>query len=192
MKKVKKNLRDLVAASYATHTHNDSPYANLRHKLSPRKLEEFINSLTENEKEDYLAYCESPSGKREQREHEAHERRAARERSIIRKNRIFDERFSRLRLKAEKTQELKKRLDQAKSLSLNEIAEALVIFPELLPSGHKAPALTLARKHMKAILLDNEKEYLMYVWADTSIPIEVCYSDVGSHSALKDGIDFSH
>src|SRR5690606_21551550 len=193
MKKVvKKNLRDLVAASYATHTHNDSPYANLRHKLSPRKLEEFINSLTENEKEDYLAYCESPSDKREQREHEAHESQAARERSIIRKNRIFDERFSRLRLKAEKTQELKKRLDQAKSLSLNEIAEALVIFPELLPSGHKAPALTLARKHMKAILLDNEKEYLMYVWADTSIPIEVCYSNVGSHSALKDGIDFSH
>ena len=57
MKKVKKNLKDLVAASYATHTHNDSPYANLRHKLSPKKLEDYINSLTEDEKEDYLAYC---------------------------------------------------------------------------------------------------------------------------------------
>lgn len=183
MKKVKRNLKDLVAASYVAHTNNDSPYANLRHKLSPRKLEEFVNGLSENEKAEYLAYCESTHGKRELREYEAKERRAARERALIRKNRIFSERFSKLTLKAAKTEELRKRLDQAKSLSLDEIAQSLIIFPELLPAGHKAPALTLARKHLKAILLDKEKEYLMYVWADTSIPIEICYSDIRGNQA---------
>ncbi|MCM2348661.1 MAG: hypothetical protein NDI69_01490 [Bacteriovoracaceae bacterium] len=185
MKKVKRNLKDLVAASYVAHTNNDSPYANLRHKLSPRKLQEFINALTENEKADYFVYCESSHGKRELREYEAKERRAARERALIRKNRIFSERFSKLTLKAAKTEELRKRLDQAKSLSLDEIAQSLIIFPELLPAGHKAPALTLARKHLKAILLDKEKEYLMYVWADTSIPVEVCYSNIGGSRGMS-------
>lgn len=185
MKKVKRNLKDLVAASYATHTHNDSPYANLRYRLSPKKLEDYVNSLTDIEKADYLAYCDSSHGKREEREHMAKERRAARDRAQIRKNRIFNERFSKLMLKVAKTEELKRRLDQAKSLSLDEIAEALIIFPELLPAGHKAPALTLARKHLKAILLENEKEYLMYVWADTSIPVEVCYSTNRGNGAMN-------
>lgn len=185
MKKVKKNLKDLVAASYATHTHNDSPYANLRYKYSPKKLEEFINGLSESERADFEAYCESPHGKREKREHEAKERRAARNRAQIRQNRIFEERMSKLTLKAAKNEELKKRLDQAKSLSLDEIAEALIIFPELLPTGHKAPALTLAKKHFKAILLDKEKEYLVYVWADTTIPVEVCYSNTEGNRAIS-------
>lgn len=183
MKKVKRNLKELVAASYLTHTHNDSPYANLRFKLSPKKLEEFINGLSETEKAEYMAYCESPHGKREQREHEAKERRAARVRAQIRKDRIFNERLSKLTLKVSKSVELSKRLEQAKTLSLNEIAEALIIFPELLPAGHKAPALTLAKKHFKAILLDHEKEYLLYVWVDTSIPLEVCYSNVGGNQS---------
>lgn len=188
MKKVvKKNLKDLVAANYATHTHNDSPYANLRLRFSPKKLEDFVNGLSENEKAEYLAYCESPHGKRELREYQAKERRAARERAQIRKDRIFDERLSKLMLKVAKSEELRKRLDQAKSLSLYEIAEALIIFPELLPAGHKAPALTLARKHLKAILLDKEKEYLIYVWADTSIPVEVCYNNVKDHSSMNSG-----
>lgn len=176
MSKLKKNLKDLVAANYIKHTNNDSPYANLRLKFSPKKLKEFIDGLTENEKADYQAYCDSSHGKRELREYQAYEKRAARERNMIRKNRIFSERFSKLTLKVAKGEELKKRLDQAKLLSLDEIAQSLIIFPELLPSGHKAPALTLARKHLKAILLDKEKEYLMYVWADTPIPAEICYS----------------
>lgn len=175
MKKIKRNLKDLVAANYIKHTHNDSPYANLRLNYSPKKLENFINSLSEEEKADYQAYCDSPHGKRELREFEAKERRLARERSMIRKQRIFNERFSKLTLKVMKTVELKKRLDQTQQLSLDEVAQSLIVFSELLPSGHKAPALTLARKHMKAILLDQEKEYLKYVWADTSIPADVCY-----------------
>ncbi len=186
MKKVKKNLKDLVAANYRAHTHNDSPYANLRYKFSPRKLEEFINGLSENEKAEYFAYCESPHGKREVREHQAKERQSARERALIRKERIFEERLSKLILKVGKTKELSQRLAQARSLSLNEIAESLIIFPEHLPSGHKAPALTLARKHFKAILLDKEKEYLTYVWADTSIPLEVCYSNTNPVSHGQD------
>lgn len=184
MKKAKKNLKDLVAANYATHTHNDSPYANLRHKFSPRKLEEFISGLSESEKADYYTYCDSPHGRRELREYEAKERRAARERALIRKERIFEERFTKLILKVGKAEELRQRLAQARTLSLNEIAESLIIFPELLPSGHKAPALTLARKQLKGILLENEKEYLMYVWADTSIPVEICYGDAGTSSAM--------
>lgn len=176
MKKVKRNLKDLVAANYMKHTHNDSPYANLRFKFSPAKLEKYLEALSENERAEYIAYCESAHGKREQREHEAKERRAARERAIIRKNRIFNERFSRLTLKVAQNEELRKRLEETKQLSLNEIAEALIVFPDELPAGHKAPALTLSRKHFKAILLDHEKEYLKYVWADTSIPLDICYS----------------
>lgn len=180
MKKVKRNLKDLVAANYAKHTHNDSPYANLRMRFSPRKLEKFIEGLTETEKAEYLAYVSSPHGKREEREYSAYENRAARERALIRKKRIFSERFEKLTLKAKKSEELRKRLDQVKLLSLNEIAQALIIFPEHLPAGHKAPALTLARKQLRAILLDHEKEYLAYVWADTSIPVEICYSNYGN------------
>jgi hypothetical protein len=185
MTKVKKNLKDLVAANYAKHTHNDSPYANLRHKFSPKKLQEFIDSLTETEKAEFEAYSDSPHGKRELREHLAKERRAARERSMIRQNRIFSERFSKLALKATKSEELRIRIEQAKLLSLDEIAQSLIIFPELLPDGHKAPALTFARKHLKAILLDKEKEYLMYVWADTSIPAEICYSSGANHQSMN-------
>ena len=177
MTKAKKNLKDLVAASYTKHTHNDSPYANLRYDLSPKKLQDFIDGLSEAEKEAFEAYSNSSAGKREQRELVAKERRAARERAMIRKNRIFNERFSKLTLKVDKNPQLKNRLTQAQTLSLNEIAQSLIIFPELLPEGHKAPALTLARKQLKAILLDKEKEYLMYVWADTSIPADICYSD---------------
>lgn len=184
MKKVKKNLKDLVAANYATHTHNDSPYANLRLKFSPKKLEEFVNSLSENEKSEYLAYCESSHGKRELREYKAYERRAARDRALIRKNRIFSERCDKLKLKVTKNEELKKRLDQAKLLSTDEIAQALIIFPELLPAGHKAPALTFARKHFKTILLEKEKEYLVYVWADTSIPVEICFNELKNSNSM--------
>lgn len=186
MKKAKRNLRDLVASSYLTHTHNDSPYANLRYRLSPRKLEEFINNLTEEQKAEYIAYCESPQGKREQKEHEAKERRAARIRAQIRRERIFNERMAKLTLKASKNEEMKKRVEQANHLTMNEIAEALIIFPELLPAGHKAPALTLAKKHFKAILLEAEKEYLKYVWADTTIPIELCFSNVNEKRSETD------
>lgn len=176
MKKEKRNLKDLVATSYVRHTHNDSPYANLRFRFSPAKLAKFIEGLSENERAEYVAYCESPHGKRELREHEAKERRAARDRALIRKNKIFNERLSKLKLKVAQNEELRKRLEEAKHLSLNEIAEALIVFPEQLPAGHKAPALTLSRKHFKAILLEHEKEYLVYVWANTSIPLDVCYS----------------
>lgn len=174
--KPKKNLKDLVAAAYAKQINNDSPYANLMYKFSPKKLEEYTEALSEIEKEEYLAYTESPSGKRELREMASRERRADLERATIRKNRIFNERYSKLTLKVDKSEQLKERLNQAKTLTMDEIALSLTIFPELLPDGHKAPALTLARKHLKAILLDKEKEYLMYVWADTSIPADVCYS----------------
>lgn len=190
MAKIKKNLKDLVAANYVRHTNNDSPYANLRLKFSPKKLQDFIDSLSENEKAEYLAYCESAHGKRELREYEARQRRSARERALIRKNRIFSERFSKLTLKATKASDFRRRLEQAKLLSLDEIAQALIIFPELLPTGHKAPALTLARKQLKAILLDKEKEYLMYVWADTSIPLEICYSDSGNLQAKNTELSF--
>lgn len=176
MKKVKRNLKDLVAFNYVKHTHNDSPYANLRFRFSPAKLEKYIEGLSENERSEYFAYCESPHGKRELREHEAKERRAARERAIIRKTRIFNERFSKLTLKIAQNEELRKRLEEAKKLSLNDIAEALIVFPEQLPAGHKAPALILSRKHFKAILLDHEKEYLMHVFADTLIPLDICCS----------------
>ena len=174
--KEKKKLKDLVAASFIKLTHNDSPYAGLRYKLSPRKLQEYVDALSETQREEFVAYCDSSAGKREQRDYEAGERRAARERAIIRKNRIFNERFSKLTLRVDKNVQLKERLDQAKTLTLEEIAESLSTFPELLPEGHKAPTLTLARKHSKAIISEKEKEYLMYVWAATSIPAEICYA----------------
>jgi len=174
--KIKKNLKDLVAANYTKHTHNDSPYAKLRYKLSPKKLQDFIDALSETEKEEFWAYSNSLAGKREQKELMAKEKRAARERSMIRQKRIFNERFAKLIHKANKSDSLKDRIAEAKTLSLDEIAQSLIIFPELLPDGHKAPALTLARKHLKAILLDSEKEYLIYVWADTTIPAEICYN----------------
>jgi hypothetical protein len=176
MSKAKKSLKDLVAANYIQLSDNNSPYANLRYKLSPKKLQDFINGLSDGEKEDYFAYCNSPSGKREQRELDAKERRASRERALIRKKRIFNERFSKLALKVDRSDELKARRTEAKALSIDEIAQSLIIFPELLPEGQKAPALTLARKHLKAILSDEEKEYLVYVWAVTLIPAEICYS----------------
>jgi hypothetical protein len=189
MTKVKKNLKDLVAANYIKLTHNDSPYANLRYKLSPKKLQDFINGLSESEKEDFWAYSNSPSGIREQKELAAKEKRAALERGMIRKNRIFNERLSKLIHKVNKSDELKERLVQAKTLSLDEIAQSLIIFPELLPDGHKAPALTLARKHLKAILLNEEKEYLMYVWVDTQIPAEICFSSDNHQSSSLLGLD---
>ncbi|HXH32233.1 MAG TPA: hypothetical protein VNJ01_15630 [Bacteriovoracaceae bacterium] len=185
MKKDKKNLKDLVAATNAKHTQNDSPYANLRYKLTPKKLQEYIEALSETKKDEFLDYCDSPSGKREQRVFEAGERRATRERATIRKNRIFNERFSKLILNVDKTEQLRERLNQAKTLTLDEIALSLTIFPELLPDGHKSPALTLARKHLKAILSDKEKEYLMYVWAATSIPADICYTRSSDQRELR-------
>lgn len=184
MTKVKKNLKDLVAASQAKESHSDSPYANLGYKFSPTKLQNYIDALSETEKEEYKAYCESPAGKREFRELAARKRRAALERANIRKDRIFNERFSKLTAKFENNEQLKERLNQAKTLTMDEIAQSLTVFPELLPDGHKAPALTLARKHMKSILLDKEKEYLMYVWALTMIPVDVCYNQHNDQSSL--------
>lgn len=182
MMKAKKNLRDLVAAT-CLNTDNNSPYANLRYKFTPQKLQEYIEALSETEKEEFQTYCDSPPGKRELREIAAKERRAALERASIRKNRIFNERFSKLTHKVDKSEQLKERLDQARTLTIDEIAQSLTIFPELLPDGHKAPALTLSRKYQKATLEDQEKEYLMYVWADTSIPADICYGP--SHNRLE-------
>jgi len=192
MTKAKKNLKDLVAAAYAKHTHNDSPYANLRFRFSPTKLQEYIGALSETEREEFWAYCDSPSGRREEREFASKERRAALERATIRKNRIFGERFSKLTLKVNKSEDLKERLGQAKTLKMDEIAQSLTIFPELLPDGHKAPALILARKHLKAILLENEKEYLLYVWADTTIPADICYGHSTCSSTLTPAASLDH
>ena len=178
MKPEKRNLRDLVAASKAPLTQADSIYANLRYRFSPAKLETYIESLSEEQKAEYIAYCESPAGKREQKEYEAKERMAARNRAMQRKNRIFNERLAKIKLKVNKSEELRHRLSQAQTLSMNEIAESLILFPELLPANHKAPSLTLARKQFKGILLEAEKEYLMYTWVDTTIPVELCYSEV--------------
>lgn len=176
MTRAKKNLKDLVVASYIKPSTAESPYANLRFKFSPKKLQDFIAALSETEKEEYLAFCNSPEGKREQKVLEAQERKAARERALIRKRRIFNERYSKLTLKVDRNPELSARLTEARCLSINEIAEALVVFPELLPDGHKAPTLALARKCLKVLLTDEEKEYLRYVWADTPIPVDVCFS----------------
>lgn len=185
MKKDKKNLKDLVAASNSKYIQNDSPYANIRYKLTPTKLQENIEAFTETQRDEFLAYCESPSGKREQRLFEGWERKAARERAMIRKNRIFNERFSKLTQKVDKTEQLRERLKQAKTLTMDEVAQSLSIFPELLPDGHKAPALTLSRKHQKGMLTEEEKEYLMYVWAATSIPADICYAS----SSRRDSLD---
>ena len=178
MKIKKRNLRDLVAASSVNITDNDSLYANLRYRFSPKKLEAYLAGLSPEENAEYTAYCNSPAGLREQKEYEAKERQAARIRANNRKNRMFNERLTKIKLKVNKSEELKQRLSQAQTLTMDEIAQALILFPEQLPAGHKAPSLTLARKHFKSMLLEAEKEYLMYTWADTSIPLELCYSEV--------------
>lgn len=178
MKTEKKNLRDLVAASQMNITPSESIYANLRNRYSPKKLEAYLAGLSEEEKTEYIAYCESPEGKREQKEYEAKERQAAKIRANNRKNNIFHERLAKIKLKIAKSEELRARLAQTQTLTLNEIAESLILFPELLPSGHKAPSLTLARKQFKGILTEAEKEYLVHTWADTTIPVELCYSEV--------------
>lgn len=177
MKTEKKNLKDLVAAS-KININNDSIYANLRYKYSPKKLQAFLESLTEEQMAEYRAYCESPEGKREQKEYEAKERQAAKMRALNRKNKMFQERLDKIKYKTHKSEELTQRLAQAKTLTMNELAESLILFPDLLPAGHKAPSLVLARKHFKGILQDAEKEYLLYAWANTSIPVELCYTEV--------------
>ena len=182
MPKEKKNLRDLVSVSVAVQSQSDSPYANLVYRYSPAKLQKYIESLTQVEKEEYLTYCHSPEGKREAKEFAARERRASLEIALRHKNRVFNERFSKLILKFEKSELLKERLTQAKTLTTDEIAQSLIIFPELLPEGHKAPALVIARKSLKAILSDKEKEYLEHVWACTSIPVDICYTQKNDHS----------
>lgn len=178
MKTEKRKLQDLVAASKVNIIQSESIYANLRYKYSPKKLEAYLASLTDEQKAEYQAYCESPEGKREQKEFEARERQAARIIANNRKKRIFSERLTKIKLKINKSEELRIRLAQAQTLTLNEIAESMILFPELLPAGHKAPSLSLARKHFKGILEDAEKEYLLYTWVDTSIPVELCYSDI--------------
>lgn len=178
MKTEKRNLSDLVAASQMNITQSESIYANLRNRYSPKKLEAYLESLSEDEKAEYHAYCESKEGKREQKEYEAKERQSAKIRANNRKNNIFSERLARIKLKISKSEELRIRLAQAHTLSVDEIAESLILFPEYLPAGHKAPSLTIARKHFKGTLLEAEKEYLIYTWADTSIPVELCYSEV--------------
>lgn len=178
MKTEKKNLRDLVAASQMNITPSESIYSNLRNRYSPKKLEIYLESLSEDEKAEYLAYCESKEGKREQKEYEARQKQAAKIRANNRKNKLFSERLTKIKLKILKSEELRVRLAQAETLTLNEIAESLILFPDLLPAGHKAPSLTLARKQFKGILQEAEKEYLIHTWADTTIPVELCYSEV--------------
>lgn len=188
MKTEKRNLSDLVAASNLDFTPTESIYANLRYRYSPKKLEAYLEGLSEEEKAEYIAYCESPEGKREQKEYEAKERQAAKTRANNRKNNIFSERLTKIKLKIAKSEELRVRLAQAQTLTLNEIAESLILFPELLPAGHKAPSLTLARKQFKGILLEAEKEYLVHTWADTTIPVELCYSEVRQPYTLSAAI----
>ena len=178
MKTEKKNLSDLVAASNINFAPSESIYANLRYRYSPKKLEAFLANLSEEEMTEYLAYCESPAGKQEQKEYEARERQAAKIRANNRKNNVFSERLTKIKFKINKSETLRTRLAQAETLSMDEIAESLILFPEYLPAGHKAPSLTIARKHFKGVLQEAEKEYLMYTWADTTIPVELCYSEV--------------
>ena len=189
MKTEKRNLRDLVAASNVMITNNnESIYANLRYRYSPKKLEAFLASLTEEQKAEYQAYCESPEGKREQKEYEAKERQAAKIIANNRKMRIFNERLAKIRHKVHKSEELMVRLSQAKTLTIDEIAESLILFPEMLPAGHKAPSTTLAKRHFKVKLQEAEKEYLMYAWVDTSIPVELCYSEVKQPYSLGENL----
>lgn len=176
--KAKMKLKDLVAASYVNLTADGSPYANLRLKYSPKKLEAYLASLSEEEKEAYDAYLASPAGIREMKEIEAKERQAEKMRAQFKKNRLLQDRTAKLKLATYRSALLQERYKQVQTLSLNEIAESLILFPELLPSGHKAQTLVIARKHFKAILVEAEKEYLHYAWVNTEIPVELCYSDL--------------
>lgn len=179
MKTEKRKLQDLVAASnIIIKQDNESIYANLRYRYSPKKLEAYLESLTEEQKAEYQAYCASPEGIREQKEYEAKERQAAKVRANNRRNRVFNERLSKIKIITNKSEELRVRLSQAQTLTMDEIAESLILFPELLPAGHKAQSLTLAKKYFKGLLQEVEKEYLMYTWVGTSIPVELCYSEV--------------
>ncbi len=178
MKIKKRNLSELVARNKSNKHENESIYAKLMYRFSPIKLQAYLDSLSEEEKAEYQAYRESEEGMSEQKEYERREKEAAKTRERNRKKKVFIERLTKIKYKINQSEELRHRLTKANTLTLNEIAESLILFPELLPAGHKAPSLTLARKHFKSILLDEEKEYLMYTWTATTIPVELCYTEI--------------